>query len=156
MTGSCPWTRFETLWTNTHPPALCGKLGCEHIEIIRVFAGSRAEEQLLFSLFPPDIGEFYLTSRLSQLICMAEMMFEAVLTPAKPLQFAPPREKRPCCGGVEYKCFTCGKVFQRACKFYQHMEDVHRKIRVKCKCGKFYQSRNLARHQLSRACKGKA
>jgi len=89
VTESYLWSRFETLWTNIHPPALCCNLGCEHIEIIRVFAGSRAEEQVLFSLFPPDCGEFYLTSRLSQVIDLAEMMFEPVPAPAKPLHFAP-------------------------------------------------------------------
>ena len=156
VTESSLWSRFETLWTNVHPSELCGKLGCEHIEVLRLFEGSRAEEQVIFSLFPTDCGEFYVASRLPQIIKLAESMLEARTVPPKPSQFAPPGEKRPCCGGTEYVCFTCGLRFQRACKLKQHLDDVHRKIRVKCKCGKEIPPRNLVRHQLSKACKSKA
>ncbi len=152
VTESYLWTRFQSLWTNIHPPALCCKLGCEHIEVLRVFRGNRAEEQALFSLFPPDHGEFYLASRLPQIIALAELMFDSLPAPDKPSVFDPPKEKRPCCGGVQFTCSVCKKTFQRACKFRQHMDDVHRKIRVKCSCGKEIPSRNLVRHQSSKAC----
>ena len=61
-------------------------------------------------------------------------------------------EKLPCCGGVEYTCFSCGAKFARGIKLKQHLDDMHRKVPSKCGgCGVEVIQRNLKRHE--KACK---
>ena len=149
------WRRACQFWTNTHPPALCGKLGPENVVLQALFVGCREDEQQLFSEFPPQVGEFFHESErsLQSLLEAVRLKFEALPLPAKPeWGEADAAEKLPCCGGVEYSCFTCGAKFSRGAKLKQHLDDVHRKIRAKCSgCGIEVIQRNLKRHQ--QACK---
>ena len=150
------WQRAAHFWTNTHPTDLCGKLGPENVELLALFVGGYAEEQQLFAEFPPKCGDFYHESErsLQSLLEAARLKFEALPMPQKPQwgESESPAEKMPCCGGVEYSCFTCGAKFNRGIKLKQHLDDVHRKVRAKCGgCGIEVIQRNLKRHQ--QACK---
>ncbi len=146
------WRRACQFWTNTHPTELCGKLGPENVELLALFAGGREEEQRLFSEFPPKCGEFFHESELSlQSLLDAAAKFDALPLPPKPeWGESEVAEKLPCCGGVEFSCFTCGAKFSRGIKLKQHLDDVHRRIRAKCSgCGVEVIQRNLKRHRQS-------
>ncbi len=148
------WTRASRFWTNTHPPDLCGKLGPENVELQALFVGGRVEEQQLFADFAPHVGEFYHESKasLQTLLEAMRLKFDALPLSPKPEWGEGVAEKLPCCGGVEFSCFTCGAKFSRGVKLKQHLDDVHRKVRAKCSgCGVEVIQRNLKRHQ--QACK---
>jgi DNA-directed RNA polymerase subunit RPC12/RpoP len=157
FTSTDIWSRACLFWTNTHPTDLCGKLGPDGVRVEALFAGSYAEEQALFELFPPQCGEFFheSTQSLQALLEDASRKYEALPIPPRPEGFpCPAVEKLPCCGGVEYTCFTCGAKFPRGIKLKQHLDDVHRKVRAKCGgCGKEVIQRNLKRHQAT--CRSK-
>ena len=148
------WSRACHFWTNTHPPDLCGKLGPDDIRVVALFHGGYAEEQELFAQFPPQWGEFFHDSFTNvEGLLEAMSKFEPCPVPPKPEGMGfPAVEKLPCCGGQEYTCFTCGAKFPRGIKLKQHLDDVHRKVKVPCKgCGLKVIPRNLKRHQ--GACK---
>ena len=104
------WRRACQFWTNTHPTDLRGKLGPENVELQALFVGGRAEEQQLFAEFQPRCGEFFHESERSMqsLLEAARLKFDALPLPPKPEWGESAVEKLPCCGGVEYSCFTAG------------------------------------------------
>jgi DNA-directed RNA polymerase subunit RPC12/RpoP len=145
------WSRASLFWTNKHPPDLCGRLGPDDVQVEALFGGSLADEQTVFAEFPPQCGEFYCeaTQGLGKVLGFMLSKFDSLPIPARP-EGLPTQsvEKLPCCGGVEYTCFTCGAKFNRGIKLKQHLDDVHRKIKAKCcKCGLGVIQRNLKRHQ---------
>ena len=150
FTYSNVWTRVCLFWTNKHPADLCGKLGPDDIKIEALFTGGHTEEQALFSEFQPQCGEFFhdTAQNLNAFLKMMRTRHEELPIPPRPKgMMSDVVEKLPCCGGVEYTCFECGAKFPRGIKLKQHLDDVHRKIRCKCACGKEVIQRNLKRHQ---------
>ena len=148
------WRRACQFWTNAHPTELCGKRGPENVELHSLFVGGYAEEQQLFAEFTPQNGEFFHESAtsLQTLLEAARLKLEALPLPPKPEWGDCAAEKLPCCGGVEFSCFTCGAKFSRGVKLKQHLDDAHREIRAKCSgCRVEVVQRNLKRHQ--QACK---
>jgi hypothetical protein len=151
FTSTDIWSRASLFWTNKHPTDLCGRLGPEDVRIEALFAGSHDEEQEVFAQFPPQCGEFFheATQGLDVVLQFMRSKFESLPIPARPEGMpTATTERLPCCGGVEYTCFTCGAKFNRGIKLHQHLNDVHRKVKSKCgACGKEVIPRNLKRHQ---------
>ena len=148
------WQRVCHFWTNKHPTDLCGKLGPEDVRVIALFAGGLVEEQQLFAEFAPQCGEFFHESSTSlhAILAAAAAKFEALPVPPRPDWGTCSVEKLPCCGGVEFTCFSCGAKFARSIKLKQHLDDMHRKVRSKCGCcGVEVIPRNLKRH--AKVCK---
>ncbi len=145
------WSRASLFWTNKHPPDLCGRLGPDDVQVEALFGGSVTDEQTVFAEFPPQCGEFYCeaTQGLGAVLGFMLSKFDALPIPARPEGMpTPTTERLPCCGGVEYTCFTCGAKFNRGIKLKQHLDDVHRKVRSQCNlCGMEVIPRNLKRHQ---------
>ena len=142
-----PWIRITNgFWTNIHPPDLCGLLAPENLNLIFLFDGDRQMESVFKSLFPPDCGEFWHKNRLEEIVSMLRLMTEERSIPPRPV-LVETGEKLPCCGGTTHKCYTCGRIFKREHKLWQHKREVHEKrTRVTCSCGDVVLGRHLNRH----------
>ncbi len=113
------WHRVCQFRTKKHPTDLCGKLGPEDTQAQALFAGGYAQEQQMFAEFTPQCGEFFHESStsLQKILEAARGKFEALPVPPSPdWGSCPAVEMLPCCGGVEYTCFSCGTKFIRSIK----------------------------------------
>ena len=148
---SSAWYRVVNgFWTNDHPEQLCGQLGAEDLELLYVFEGDRKVEAALKSIHPPDHGKFYQRGRLEELVGLLRHLAESRPVPPRPCLIPTSDERLACCGGRDYPCPTCGKVFRRAHLMWEHRRDVHLKVRVRCRCGVSVTRRNLGRHEQSK------
>ena len=163
--STLPWVKFGftrgdawrrlPFWTNRHPRQLCGRLGAEHFTLLRCWVGDLQVEAVIKELFPDRCFEFWPERYAADIVAMLDLMAEGVSVPPRPPPQPETMERLPdCdCGGTSFVCRECGRSFPRSIKLWQHIEDVHRGVRVKCACGKQVISRNLKRHQLSEGCK---
>ena len=143
----CPYDRLQLgFWHNDHPAALCGRL--DECVLLHAFACDMATEEALHSALGPDCGEFYVASRLPELLGLLSMALEPLpLPPARPITPVLPKMMKPCCGGEH-------GGYQR---------DDHRRrsaattgLKAPCpRCGKSVGVRRdkLKKHQESRACR---
>jgi len=148
------WRRLP-FWTNRHPPELCGQLGAENFSLLRCWVGCLQTEALVKEIFPDRRFEFWPERYAVDIILLLDNMAPSVSVPPRPPLQAETTERLPgCnCGGAFFECRACGKSFSRSIALWNHLQDVHRCVRVKCACGKQVISRNLKRHQLSEGCK---
>jgi len=117
-----PFQRIANgFWDNVHPPALCNKLGPKKLEVLGVWAATKAEELALHARLIPDCGEWYFGERLPEIRAALEPF------PAQPLQPLPPpnqdnkiHNKRPCCSGFQHFCRKCGETFADGRKWLRH------------------------------------
>ena len=163
--STLPWVKFGftrgdawrrlPFWTNRHPRLLCGRLAAEHFTLLRLWEGDLQTEAVIKELFPDRCFEFWPSMYAADIVALMDQMAESISIPPRP----PPQPETmerlaDCdCGGTSHVCRECGRSFPRSIKLWQHIEDVHRCVRVKCACGKQVISRNLKRHQLSEGCK---
>ena len=158
-TTHCPWSRArDGYWKNIYPPELCGKLGWSDLELLALALGALEDEAAVKLALPPHTGEFWPSHQLEplrQVILGVNGGQPFLPLPPRPPSPAPGRgeEKLACCGGTAHVCTVCSRRFMRSIKLWQHHEDVHRCVRVKCACGERVIPRNLKRHQQSRGCK---
>ena len=125
------WGRVQDgFWSNKHPPELCNKLDFEGLTLVALFGGSKPEEALLKSLFPPDCGEFWRGARIEEILAMLRLKLKEHSLPEKPTEpHGLCRERLACCGGRSWSCFECGKSFSRSHHVMRHVRNVHRKQR---------------------------
>jgi len=156
FTSVCPWRRISNgFWSNVHPPACCGHLGWDDLELIALFSGGLCEEAAVKSCLPPSCGEFWPEEMLAPILLTLRYLLPALPLPVRP-NAAPDvgrcREHLPCCGAAKHVCFTCGASFARWHLLVQHKEG-HRDQKVACTCGLRVLKRNLKRRQKS--CRGR-
>ena len=111
--AGCPYQRLQRgFWHNTHPPALCGRLN--ECVLLHAFAGDEAIEKALHDALGADCGEFYMASRLPEVLRLLCLTLERLPLPALPPAPVLPIMLKPCCGGEH-------GGFQRD----DHRRDVH-------------------------------
>ena len=150
FTRGDPWKRAATgFWSNVHPPACCGRLAWEDLELVALFSGSLPDEAAVQRVLPPAVGEFWLEEELDALLRAVGALCEELPAPPKPdvpPEVARRTEKLPCCGAPRYICGVCSASFQREHHVWQHRESCEDR-RVSCSaCHKKVLKRNLKRH----------
>ena len=104
----------DTLYSNSHPLALCNRLSKEFFEVLAVYAGDKEEErelQLQFNAGVLPLGdshnEFYDVLELPKIMRDLDTYFVRQEIPTElPFPFRM-KEMRPCCTGRKLVCRWC-------------------------------------------------